>query len=104
MLRPGGYLIVSDLYLRRPAGDAHPTGFPEGIPVRGTMTRDTLETLLCACGFTPCFWEDHTPLLRELAARLVLSGASLEGLCPGAVAGERPGYYLLVAQKINYGG
>ncbi|MFA7405582.1 MAG: DVU_1556 family methyltransferase [Pelobacteraceae bacterium] len=81
LLRSGGYLILSDMYRREPA-----TGQPEAW--------------LSENGFTMLLWEDHTHLLRELAARLILANGSLEGLCcraPGS--GRKPGYYLLVAHK-----
>lgn len=93
-LRPGGSLILSDLYLRHHQHED---------PAPGPMTRGTLEALLNACGFVLCLWEDHTRLLQELAARLVLAHGSLDGLwCSprdAGCAGERPGYYLLVARK-----
>jgi len=81
LLRSGGYLILSDMYNRDPA-----TGQPE--------------VWLSENGFTMILREDHTPLLRELAARLILANGSLEGLCcraPGS--GGKPGYYLQVARK-----
>lgn len=80
-LRSGGFLILSDMYCRN------------------TATRQT-EAWLSENGFTILLWEDHTPLLRELAARLILADCSLEGLCCTAAGpGEKPGYYLLVARK-----
>jgi len=79
-LRPGGYLILSDMY------------------DRGTADREQLENSLSENGFAAVLWEDHTPMLKELAARLILAGGSLDGLCCGG-CGTRPGYYLLVARK-----
>lgn len=81
LLRSGGYLILSDMYSRESATGQH-------------------EAWLSENGFTVLLQEDHTPLLRELAARLILANGSLEGLCclaPGS--GRKPGYYLLVARK-----
>lgn len=82
-LRPGGYLILSDMY------------------DRGTAEREQLETRLSENGFAVVLWEDHTRLLKELAARLVLAHGSLDGgWCPaGCAAGARPGYYLMIARK-----
>lgn len=80
-LSSGGFLILSDMYSR------------------DTANRQT-EAWLSESGFTILLWEDHTPLLRELAARLILADCSLEGLCCTAAGpGEKPGYYLLVARK-----
>lgn len=81
LLRSGGYLMLSDMYNRESA-----TG--------------QTEAWLSENGFTMLLLEDHTHLLRELAARLILANGSLEGLCcttPGI--GQKPGYYLLVARK-----
>ena len=81
VLRHGGNLILSDMY-NREAASGH------------------METWLSENGCTMLLWEDHTPLLKELAARLILAGGSLEGLCCATGgAGQRPGYYLLVARK-----
>lgn len=107
VLRPDGYLILSDMYDRNPAGGAQLHGVSSEGSLRGEVTRDMLESLLAGSGFATCFREDHTPLLKELAARLMLAHGSLEGLwCPAGgagCAGARPGYYLLVARKNNDG-
>lgn len=81
-LRPGGYLILSDMY------------------DRGTADREQLETRLSENGFAVALWEDHTPLLKELAARLILAGGTPEEFCcTTTCTGGRPGYYLLIARK-----
>ena len=102
-LRPDGLLILSDLYLRDTTGKPQPVISTEQATAPGPMTRHRLETLLNDSGFTLLLWEDHTRTLQELAARLVLTHGSLDGSwCQayGAVcSGDRPGYYLLVAQK-----
>ncbi len=90
VLRGGGYLILSDMYNREPADDSR----------NGAVPRRQLEAWLFECGFTPLFWEDHSRLLRELAARLILAHGTLDGwCCVTDKAGIRPGYYLLVARK-----
>jgi arsenite methyltransferase len=130
-LRVGGFLILSDLFLKETgknsceasSGQQHemiivrscastPLSaqlFPErsrreqAVSDQGVRPRTSLETLLGFSDFTICLWEDHTQLLQELAARLVLAHGSLDGLwCAsrnGNCFGERPGYYLLVARK-----
>ena len=103
--RPGGILILSDLYLRSPAGEEHVTDLPDRSAPHGVMTRDTLEALLEDCGFALWLWEDHTRQLQELAARMLLINGSLDGLgCApysAGCSGERPGYYLLVARNVQ---
>lgn len=81
-LRPAGYLILSDMY------------------DRGTADREQLETRLSENGFAVVLWEDHTGLLKELAARLILAGGTpAEFCCTTACTGGRPGYYLMIARK-----
>lgn len=81
-LRPGGHLVLSDVY------------------DRGGADRRRVEMALAECGFAVLLWEDHTSLLKELAARLILAHGSADGFCPaGCAAGTRPGYYLLIARK-----
>ncbi|WP_298267463.1 DVU_1556 family methyltransferase [Geobacter sp.] len=83
-LRSGGFLVLSDMYDRE------------------ASARGELEKRLSESGFSILLREDHTPLLRELAARLVLTHGSLEGVwcnAGGCVAGARSGYYLLIARK-----
>jgi len=100
VLRPGGYLVLSDLYRRdercpAPAGGAGVVGASAGA----------LQGLVGESRFSVLLWEDHTRLLRELAARLVLAGCSLDGFCGRGCresplsAGTRPGYYLMVGRR-----
>jgi arsenite methyltransferase len=91
VLRPGGRLILTDLYRRASRVDGE-------LP-----SRQELEAVAGRAGFHVEFWEDHSPLLAELAAQLVLAHGSLQAFCKAAPglgsASERPGYYLLVAAK-----
>lgn len=89
VLRPGGRLVLSDLYCRAKGAGTLPT-------------RDQLRERLVTAGFRLGLWEDHSPRLAQLAAQLLLSQGSLEEICatlPGCTTDEKPGYYLLVAEK-----
>jgi SAM-dependent methyltransferase len=118
VLSPNGKLILSDIYLRGPRINDRFTweayysrtesvvdclqGFPPSCPVMELLSEAGLAVLL---------WEDHTPLLMELAARLVLAGGTIDAFrqdmektgCSGGSQAvlqmDRPGYYLLVAGK-----
>jgi arsenite methyltransferase len=111
VLRPEGYMMVSDLYDRgvdtvyaadRP-GDAGCS--------RNLRSRAATEKLVIDNGFEPVLWEDHTGYMKELAAQLILGGLSADDLGKSVgLAGAdalrkscsaplRPGYYLLVARK-----
>jgi len=109
VLRPGGHLIVSDLYDRCPENTAGACSGNNNLPLRNGRE---LESLVTAAGFELLVWEDHTKHLKELAAQLILSQDFPPDFCDfnaacGLGAGSSsvrrtspgPGYFLLVAQK-----
>lgn len=104
ILRPGGRLVLTDLYLR--SGDG-PSGAAAGCAA-GAVPRERLEARLEAAGLSPLFFEDHTRLLTELACRLTFALGSaksviamITGNDPACTGGPRPrfGYCLIVAAK-----
>lgn len=110
VLKPGGILILSDIYRRNPR-DA--SGNMEiDCCLSGAATRGELSDSLVGEGFTMFFWQDHSHLLAELAAKLVFMYGSMAAFWNQfTMAGDgqkleklttdmRPGYYLIVAQKI----
>lgn len=124
VLRPRGWLIISDLYARgagresAAAGGSAGPGAWEGAGASASPFGDaswrTLPTepeiiaAIAAAGFEIERWEDHSLELREYAARMILEHGSLEPLwgpgCCGPVAraalvAARPGYFLLVARR-----
>ena len=104
-LRNGGYLIISDMYSRQAesVSGADITSLPPDVCTGSKTSRDQIESCLAECGFTVLLWEDHTRLLKELAARIMLIHGSLDGFMDtgnGPCCGKnKPGYYLLVARK-----
>lgn len=104
VLRPGGCLVVSDLY-RRACGATHaePWSDAQGC-LKEMMPRAHLERRLEAAGFEICLWEDHSTHLKVLAAQLVWHGIRPQdfwgGACgPGGALQHRPGYALLMGRK-----
>lgn len=88
VLRAGGWLALSDLYGPGPAvGSA--SCADRAVPL------DRTRALVEAAGFETAVVEDHTPLLRDLAAKLLFAGET--GCGCGGRAGL--GYYLLIARK-----
>jgi SAM-dependent methyltransferase len=100
-----GKLILSDLYLRGEGDGNSFRGEAVDCCLRGARPASSTETMLGEADFEILLWEDHTPLLKVLAARLVLAQGSANALwgCSGAgfssMAPLRPGYFLLVARK-----
>lgn len=108
VLRPGGALVVSDVYLREPESVPAATRAERfaGSCLQGASGREELLAAAEAAGFATLHWEDHSRQLVRFAARLLLAGAPVDGiwapLCGGGrgvPAPGRPGYYLLVARR-----
>jgi SAM-dependent methyltransferase len=115
ILRIGGFLIMSDIYDRAPDNCSQSGPEPSGGCSSSLRLRHLIEKLLEDSEFGLQVWEDHTRYLKELAAQLILSNESLtefHDLCGVFDTGckslscsppIRPGYYLLVAQKMKKG-
>ncbi|SFG30069.1 Ubiquinone/menaquinone biosynthesis C-methylase UbiE [Desulfotomaculum arcticum] len=112
VLRQDGWLVISDVYLRNPAGAAGLRLLPLHCCFTGALTREALWEKLKDRGFTPVLWEDHTPQLKEFTARLIWEHGSLAAFwgcvtagqvqsagVSEAVAAARPGYCLVLAQS-----
>jgi len=109
VLRTDGYLIMSDLYdqcRETPVTNCS----SEGLSV--LRNRSALESLVVAAGFDRLVWEDHSNLLKQLVAQLILSQGSLPDFCDlfaascsgragssALMMSPGPGYFLLIAQK-----
>jgi SAM-dependent methyltransferase len=96
VLKPGGWLVLSDLYRRGPMED--PTQ-GRGDCVSSALHREALLPQLEQSGFAPGLVEDHSRLLAELAGRLILAGVPSAELRGGCAPGARPGYFLCLARK-----
>lgn len=105
VLGTGGYIVVSDIYQKMPpAAVCRPGG--GNCCLNGAVDRFTTLDRVRAAGFELLLFEDHTPLLKQLAAQLVWAHGSLTAFwadagfdCKNNSRRGRPGYYLLVAVK-----
>ena len=111
VLQPGGYLVMSDIYLRNP-GEIQKQKI-SGPPscLTGATAQSERIALVKAQGFELLLWEDHSGYLKEMAAGIVWALGSREALInlffPGAcsmcdretIQRARPGYFLLIARK-----
>jgi arsenite methyltransferase len=115
VLQPGGFLILTDVYARVP-GDGDWIGrVSVHCCLQGAVDRATVESRVADAGLDLELWEDHTPLLKQLAAQLIWTYGSLdafwfvlgrpdaiENVHPeGSACGSRPGYYQVIARKPN---
>lgn len=113
ILRPGGKLIVTDVYVREVLD-------PQGLDclsatrcLSGTATEETIRQQVTKNGFKISVWQDHTLLFKQWLARMVFTLGSLETFyrqlmpCEGNVQSlatglgkqVKLGYYLMIAQK-----
>lgn len=109
VLKPGGRLIVSDLYRRDSSGAPDPAAGCSCLA--GARDRETTTGRLLAAGFRMVLWEDHTALLKQLAADLIMRHGSLQcfweavlsgtesAAAPGPADYRRLGYYLAIAER-----
>lgn len=108
LLRPGGRLAVSDMYLREPG--AAPPGLP--VPgatcLSGAIGEEATLAAFAGAGFRVVWWQDRSDTLKALMASLIMEYGSAAAFWEAATAGgaatgaalraARPGYHLLVAE------
>jgi arsenite methyltransferase len=111
VLNPGGFLILSDVYARMPEGALSLRHMPVRCCIKGAVGRSRIVAMVEESGLEPVIWEDHSTLLKQLAARLIFSFGSLNAFWASTCSGEdpgsiqetvrraRPGYYLLIARR-----
>jgi arsenite methyltransferase len=108
VLKPGGRLMLTDLYLRNPPAGGHSLSL-NGC-VKGASSKAEIETTINNAGMELVLWEDHSRLLSRLAAQLVWehgSAAGLWGVCSDGdgcstaamIRQAKPGYFLLAARR-----
>jgi arsenite methyltransferase len=113
VLKIGGKLILSDVYARNPDRIDQLAGMPAHCCLRGAISRDQLTERLADRSFKIDLWEDHSDLLTDFAVQLVFAYGSMNQFwlrtgsasvdlddIQRAVSEARPGYYLLIAQKL----
>jgi arsenite methyltransferase len=113
VLRPGGPLILTDVYARGPGDGRRMIKVSVQCCLQGAVNRAAVESRVGEAGFDLDLWEDHTPLLTQLAAQLVWTYGSLDEFWSALgrsdvtqnkqaakkTCSSRPGYYLAIARK-----
>ena len=107
VLRQGGQLALSDMYLRNPDALALGPRPAQGCCLCGALPLDDLTALVEGAGLHVQLCEDRSQTLGSLVASLIFAYGSAEHLWDSAFRGEhgssrwlttvRPGYLILVA-------
>lgn len=113
VLHPGGALILTDVYARVPGDDRWLGRVSVHCCLQGAVDRATVKSCITDAGLGLEFWEDHSLLLKQLAAQLVWTYGSLDAFwsalgradatektpAGSAACSGRPGYYLAIVRK-----
>jgi arsenite methyltransferase len=112
VLRNGGVIVVSDVYVRNPVLIPALRQLPLACCLRGAASDQEIASRLQAHGFRILLWEDHSDVLTQLAARIIMAHGSMAQFwrqiagehadasrIQNTVAQSKPGYFLLVARK-----
>lgn len=106
LLQPNGTLILTDLYVRDPAGLAALRSILPDSCLARAFIREELLDLLAERGFDLLTWEDHSEDIKTFARQSVsamLQGTPANGVdaldVALAIARTKPGYFLGVLQK-----
>lgn len=106
-----GVVLAHDIYARNPSGVAGLRGLELKSCLTGAVSKEEWLQRFRRCGFTLIYWEDHSRVLKEFAARLIFDHGSLEAFwgcsafgldqqqMQSALRSARPGYFLAVARK-----
>jgi arsenite methyltransferase len=111
VLMPGGFLVLTDIYQQAPHISRESSSQGVNCCLNGAIGKDRIQDLTARRGFNIFLWEDHTPLLKALAAQIVFACGSMEqfrsSYCrnnrsigiSGNNSDMKPGYFLLAAKK-----
>ena len=109
VLRPGGLLLLTDIYRKQPQPQVDLPGLKSCIT--HALPLEEIKAALLQAGFTLLFCRDRSDLLKQLAGQIIFTFGSLEKfwqLFMGIEAARQTccalsaapiGYYALVAQK-----
>ncbi len=102
VLRPGGRLMISDLYARNPGAIGALQRLNESC-VPAVFVRQELECWLHEAGFAPQCFEDHSRALREAVARFIFDHGSMELLWDSAARDSNAPAIAAAMQQVKAG-
>jgi len=110
VLESKGYLIVSDVYARRPEYLEEVQKHNVNSCMRGLFNIDVLKEVIVNSGFEIICFEDFTNLLKQLMVKIIFKYGSMSAFWEIATCSScgdfqqkltlcKPGYFQLIAQK-----
>jgi len=111
VLRPGGWLAISDIYVRDPAGDAFLRALPVNCGLRDAVGQPELFRHLQEHDFEIQLFEDHSEVIKELTRQIVTSHGSISAFWKQsepeadlfeivhAISKTKLGYFVAIAKK-----
>lgn len=114
VLKPGGWVVINDVYVRNPDGLKAQQELNLDSCIRRALPKEQIINSLFGHGFDVVNWSDHTDLLTQLTVNLIMTHGSMtkfwlkSSSCPGSVDPSRiqagikqakMGYFQLIAKK-----
>lgn len=114
VLKPGGWLVINDVYARNPEGLKPLQDLNLDSCIRRALPKEPFLNQLVGHGFSLVNWSDHTNLLTQLTVNLIMTHGSItefwlkSSSCSGsfdpilaqaAIKQAKMGYFQLIAQK-----
>ena len=100
-LKHGGYLIVSDLYVRNENGVEALRQLPSGTCISAAMPKNQILEKIERCGLQVSTWQDCSETLKEFSICTLTAAAKIDPFdLHIAAAKAKLGYYFLVARKL----
>lgn len=115
VLRSGGWLLVTDIYLREVSDPRAVECLASTTCLAGTKQERAIRESMEQSGFVVQHWQDQTPLLKQWLARMIFKLGSLEAFFRRLVSSDQDaqslsramenglklGYYLMTARNAS---
>jgi len=114
VLKPGGWLVINDVYTRNPDGLKVFQELNLGSCIRRALPKESMLNKLLGQGFKIVTWSDHTNLLTQLTVDLIMTHGSMTqfwlkssscsssvdpSLVQAAIKQAKMGYFQLIVKK-----
>jgi arsenite methyltransferase len=100
LLKPGGKLLVADLYARKAEGIPSVRELPTGTCIQGVELKESIENALTSCDLSLEFWSDYSDKMKNFPMRTLSASLQIDLLDLLLAANSvELGYYGMIAEK-----